>query len=84
MLRYASAKDEFDIAIEETEKQTVYAEDDRQAARGELDKLSAAYKAAIEGPDQDVADQIKQRVGQRIRELDNAVKNMEELARDQD
>lgn len=83
-LSYATAKDEFDIAIEETEKQTVYAQDDRQAAREELNKLNAEYKSVIEGADKHLADQIRQRVGQRIRELDSAVKNMEELAQNQD
>ncbi|KAI9726371.1 MAG: hypothetical protein M1828_001645 [Chrysothrix sp. TS-e1954] len=82
--QYATAKDEFEIASEETEKNTTYAEDDRQAAREELDKLHAAYKETIEGPDQEMGEQIRQRVGQRIRELDAAVKNMEEVAMNQD
>ena len=30
---YATAKDEFEIAVEETEKKTVYASDDRAAAK---------------------------------------------------
>ncbi|KAL9089871.1 MAG: hypothetical protein Q9159_002341 [Coniocarpon cinnabarinum] len=81
---YATAKDEFEIAIEETEKQTVYAEDDRGAAREELDKLHEVYNRVVNGPDRQVADEVRSRVGQRIRELDSAVKNMEELAQNQD
>ena len=75
---------QFEIAMEETEKQTVYAEDDRKAAREELDKVQEAYSAIIDGPDRELADEVKRRIGQRIRELDNAVKNMEELAMNQD
>ena len=39
---YATAQDEFEIAMEETEKQTVYAQDDRDAAREELEKVLEA------------------------------------------
>lgn len=70
--------------MEETEKMTVYAEDDRQAAREELDKLKATFQEVTQGPDADLAKEIKDRVGPRIRELDNAVKAMEELAIHQD
>jgi hypothetical protein len=63
---------------------TVYAEDDRQAARQELTKLQEAYKEAIGGPDPEVGEEIKRRVGQRIRELENAVAAMEEAAQNQD
>ncbi|KAI9656406.1 MAG: hypothetical protein M1831_004658 [Alyxoria varia] len=82
--RYATAKDELDIAAEETEKQTVYAEEDRKAAREELDRVQEAFKAVTEGPDRELAEQVKQRVGQRIRELDNAVKSVEDMAQNQD
>ena len=81
---YANAKDEFEIAAEETEKMTVYAEDDRAAAREELTKLQDAYKAVVEGHDKKLATEIQQRVGQRIRELENAVTAMEETAMNQD
>lgn len=75
---------QFEIASEETEKMTVYAEDDRQAARQELTKLEEAYKAVVEGSDIELAEEVKRRVGQRIRELQNAVKAMEEQAINQD
>lgn len=75
---------QFDIAIEETEKQTVYAGEDRKAAREELDKLNKVYRDVVDGADKDLAEEVKSRIGQRIRELDNAVKNMEELAVNQD
>ena len=70
--------------MEETEKQTVYAEDDRQAAREELTKVQDAYKSIVDGPDADLAEEVKRRIGQRIRELEAAVKNMEEFAMNQD
>ncbi|KAK4938601.1 hypothetical protein LTR66_003921 [Elasticomyces elasticus] len=81
---YATARDEFEIAAEETEKMSVYAQSDRDAAREELTKLQEAYKAVVEGPDGNVAEEVKRRVGQRIRELENAVQAMEELAQNQD
>ena len=70
--------------MEETEKVSVYAEDDRKAAREELEKLQAAFKAVVEGPDREVGEEVKRRVGQRLRELENAVQNMEEMAMNQD
>lgn len=77
---YGTAKDEFEIASEETEKNTTYAEDDRAAAREELDRLLEYYKGIVEGEDRVVADEVKRRVGQRIRELEQAVLAMEEAA----
>jgi len=55
----------------------VYAADDRAAAREELDKLKTMYEEALGGSD---GEEIKGRVGQRIRELDNAVQAMEKSA----
>lgn len=63
---------------------TVYAQDDRDAAREELTKLQEAYKEVVEGPDKELGEEVKRRIGQRIRELDNAVKAMEEMAMNQD
>lgn len=77
---YGTAKDEFEIASEESEKNTTYAPDDRAAAREELDRLLEYYKGVVEGEDRAVADEVKRRVGQRIRELENAVLAMEEAA----
>lgn len=70
--------------MEETEKATVYAEDDRAAAAEELVKVQEAYKAIIEGEDKDLAEEVKRRIGQRIRELEQGVKAMEELAQAHD
>lgn len=75
---------QFEIAYEETEKMTVYAEDDRTAAREELTKVQEAYNAVLEGPDKEVAEEVKKRIGQRIRELEHGVTAMEELAMNQD
>jgi ethanolamine utilization cobalamin adenosyltransferase len=69
---------------EETEKMTVYAEEDRKAAREELTRVQEAYKACVEGPDQELAEEVKRRIGQRMRELEQGVNAMEELAMNQD
>jgi tRNA C32,U32 (ribose-2'-O)-methylase TrmJ len=76
---YGTAKDEFEIASEESEKNTTYAPDDRAAAREELDRLVDYYNGVLEG-DKVVADEVKRRVGQRIRELVAGVERMEEEA----
>ncbi|KAF2453911.1 hypothetical protein BDY21DRAFT_366632 [Lineolata rhizophorae] len=81
---YSTAKDEFEIAAEETEKATVYAADDRAAAREEFDKLNEAYKAVVDGEDRAMGEEVKRRIGQRVRELENAVIAMEEMAQNQD
>ncbi|TKA43735.1 hypothetical protein B0A54_05494 [Friedmanniomyces endolithicus] len=81
---YATAQDEFEIAMEETEKMSVYAEEDRKAAREELGKVQEAYRKAVEGEDGAVAEEVRRRVGQRIRELEQGVLGMEELAQNQD
>lgn len=63
---------------------TVYAEADREAAREELTKLQEAYKEIITSSDKEVAEEVQRRVGHRIRELENAVIAMEELAQHHD
>ena len=78
--QYATARDEFEIATEETEKKSVYAADDRAAAREELDKLKAMFEKAVEGSE---GEEVQRRVGQRIRELDNAVEGLEKAALDE-
>jgi hypothetical protein len=75
--QYATAKDEFEIATEETEKQTTYGQADRDAAREELDKVKGMYEEALKTED---GEEVKRRVGARIRELDEAVKALEESA----
>ncbi|ORY01271.1 hypothetical protein BCR34DRAFT_575001 [Clohesyomyces aquaticus] len=77
---YGTARDEFEIAAEETEKNTTYAPDDRAAAREELDKLLEYYKGIVEGEDRAVAEEVKRRVGGKVRELESAIKTMEEAA----
>lgn len=72
--QYATARDEFEIATEETEKKTVYAADDREAARQEFDALKQMFEDACSGPH---GDEVKRRVGQRVRELENALKGLE-------
>ncbi|KAF2009327.1 hypothetical protein BU24DRAFT_428863 [Aaosphaeria arxii CBS 175.79] len=75
---YGTARDEFEIAAEETEKNTTYAAGDREAAREELDRLLGFYEGVVEGQDVAVAEEVKRRVGQRIRELEQAVIALEE------
>jgi hypothetical protein len=77
---YGTARDEFEIAAEETLKKTVYAADDRAAAREELEKLKEAYRVVVDGEDKGVAEEVKRRVGGRVRELEKAVEAMEEAA----
>ncbi len=72
------------MAAEETEKKTVYAAADRAAAREELTRVQHAYKAVVEGPDTELGEEVKRRIGGRIRELGNAVEALEEVARNQD
>ena len=55
----------------------MYAADDRAAAREELDKLKQMYDDALDGTD---GEEVKNRVGQRIRELEHAVIALEESA----
>lgn len=38
----------------------------------------------MEGPDKDMAEEIRRRIGQRIRELVTAVERMEEMAQEHD
>ncbi|TGZ85002.1 hypothetical protein EX30DRAFT_345625 [Ascodesmis nigricans] len=73
--QYAIAKDEFEIAYEETEKNTVYAAEDREVAREELKKLVDMYDAAVEG---EGGEEVKKRVGQRVREIKNAVERLKD------
>ncbi len=77
---YATAKDEFEIAAEETEKKTVYAADDREAAAAALQTLKDGFQKAVKESAPEVGKEIQSRVGQRIRELENAIKAMEERA----
>ena len=74
---YATAKDEFEIASEETSKKTVYAADDRAAAQEELAKLKEAFERAVS---EEGGEEVRTRVGGRIRELERAVEAMEEMA----
>ncbi|KAF7903431.1 uncharacterized protein EAF01_006480 [Botrytis porri] len=75
--QYGVARDEFEIASEETDKHSVYAEADRAAAVEELQKLKDMYDAAIEG---EYGEEIKRRVGSRVRELEQGVRALEERA----
>ncbi|KAL6703688.1 hypothetical protein ACN47E_009382 [Coniothyrium glycines] len=80
---YGTAKDEFEIASEESEKNSTYAADDRAAAREELDKLVEYFESIIAGETgegRDVGEEVRRRVGGRIRELVKAVEAMEEKA----
>ncbi|KAI4737389.1 hypothetical protein E4T50_12132 [Aureobasidium sp. EXF-12298] len=75
---------QFEMAMEETENKTIYAEADREAAREELTRVQEAYNSIVEGADTDLAEEVKRRIGQRIRELEAGVKNMEDIAMNQD
>ena len=70
---------QFEIAAEETEKKTVYAADDRTAMKDELVKLEAAFAYAIKNSSPEVAAEVQRRIGQRLRELQMAVTNVERM-----
>lgn len=55
----------------------MYAADDRAAAREELDNLKELFDKAVEGTE---GEEVNRRVGQRVRELDNAVQGLEKAA----
>ncbi|KAF9699144.1 hypothetical protein EKO04_003218 [Ascochyta lentis] len=81
---FGTAKDEFEIASEETDKNTTYAPDDREAAREELDKLLEYYGRVVSEAEEIVGSEVKRRVGHRIRELEAGVKALEERALEHD
>ncbi|MCJ1330187.1 hypothetical protein MMC10_006870 [Thelotrema lepadinum] len=80
--QYATAKDEFEIAVEETEKKSIYAAEDRAAAQEELQGLKELFDEAVASSDPDTGKEIRTRVGQRIRELDSAIQGLEETAKE--
>jgi hypothetical protein len=49
-----------------------------------LTRVQEAYRSIVEGADKDLAEEVKRRIGQRIRELEAGVKNMEDIAMHQD
>ena len=77
---YATARDEFEMAAEETTKKTIYAADDRQAAVDAFQELKTAYEKAVREAGPDGGREIGERIGTRIRELEGAVKGLEEAA----
>ncbi|KAJ4406262.1 hypothetical protein N0V91_004715 [Didymella pomorum] len=81
---FGTAKDEFEIASEETDKNTTYAQDDRDAAREELDKLLEYYGRVVSESEEVVGAEVKRRVGHRIRELKAGIEALEERAMEHD
>lgn len=81
---YYSAQDEFEMAMEETEANSSYAEEDRKAARDELVKVQAAYKKVVEGSDADLARELERKLGGKLLELEQSVTALEQLAINQD
>jgi hypothetical protein len=80
---YNTARDEFEIAAEETEKKSTYGPEDREAAHVAFDELKKAYDEAIvsgDGTENAVGKEVERRIGSRIRELEHALKNMDEMA----
>lgn len=75
------------MASEETDENTIYAADDRAAAKEELEKLKQALADIVE-PGSDypahVREEVNKRVAHRVRELDHAFKALEERAMHQD
>lgn len=87
MSSYATAKDELEIASEETDKKSVYAEDDRKAAREEFERLKGRYEEVVRSGSGDGeeggGEEVRRRVGQRVRELEGAVEGLEEKGREE-
>jgi hypothetical protein len=81
---YGTAKDEFEIAMEETEANTVYASDDRAAAVEAFKMLKDGFQQAVQEADPETAKEVQSRVGSRIRELEAAIENMEKMAMEAD
>jgi hypothetical protein len=81
---FGTAKDEFEIAAEETEKNTTYAEADREACREELERLLEYYGRVVSESEEVVGQEVKRRVGHRIRELKAGVEAMEARAIEHD
>ncbi|RMZ87510.1 hypothetical protein DV736_g5269, partial [Chaetothyriales sp. CBS 134916] len=77
---YGTARDELEIAMEETESNTVYAADDRAAAIEAFSTLKEAYEQAIREADPETGTEVQSRVGQRIRELEAAIEKMQKMA----
>jgi len=77
---YATAKDEFEMCAEETEKKTIYAADDREAAKEAFALLKEAYEKAVKECDPETAKEVQTRTGPRIKELENALAAVEEMA----
>jgi uncharacterized protein YaaN involved in tellurite resistance len=77
---------QFEIAAEETEENTIYAPDDRTAAREHLEKLQETYDGIVDNLNYtaEAREEVKRRAGQRIRELAKAMEALEEKARSQD
>ena len=76
---YSTARDEFEIAAEETEKKSTYGAEDREAAHQAFQELRDAYEKAVGEPGE-VGREVEKRVGQRVRELESALKGMDEMA----
>jgi len=74
------------IASEETKDNTIYAADDRAAARSEFDKLKALFDQYMVGDSlsAEAKEKVTSRAGQRIRELEQALKALEEDAKNHD
>lgn len=77
---------QFEIATEETEENTIYAADDRIAAREHLEKLQETYDGIVDNLNYtaEAREEVKRRAGQRIRELVKAMEALEEKAHSQE
>ena len=81
---YATAKDELEIASEETEKKSVYAADDREAAVQTFQDFKLAYERAVEEGESGggTGEEVRGRIGQRVREMERAIAVLQERGRE--
>lgn len=78
--QYATAQDEYEIALEETQNGTIYAEDDRKAAKEQIERVLKQYIAAMKGGNSEAADKLSKGLHEKIRQLVEDMEKLESMA----
>jgi len=78
--------EELQIAAEETKENTVYAADDRAAAKDEFNKLKDLYEQYMVGESlsQQAKDEVDRRIGRKLKEIEETLRKLEDEAADKD
>jgi len=84
--QYETAMEELQIAAEETKENTVYAADDRAAAKDEFNKLKDLYEQYMVGESlsQQAKDEVDRRIGRKLKEIEETLRKLEDEAADKD